>query len=296
MQILLGLIHGGDYIVSHFLMDMIIFYSLILIVGGGQAFAVVPNWAKNIQRLVILNFITTFIWMMLSVHDMTESWDVDSLWMGMTHTSFAHIWCYKLILIAALYFVLRFTAVKKIVYILIPLVIVYPFANVLTSHATAAEDFIFLRASLDWVHSLTAAVWTGGLCALFFWLNKKIESKIKLEPQVSYQVVTRFSHFAMASTALIGVSGLVMAWLNGVSLFKPWTTDYGMLVLAKLGFFCLALGAAAVNQFLHLRTWNPENENEFDLALRREVGIELLLVLIVFTFAGFLTRTALPGG
>ncbi len=100
----------------------------------------------------------------------------------------------------------------------------------------------------------------------------------------------------MTSTVMIAISGLVMAWLNGAPLLRPWDSEYGILVLSKLLFFCLILGAAAVKQFLHLRSFSENNEVIFVRKIRREVGIEILLIFLVFILTGFLTRTPLPGG
>ena len=70
-----------------------------------------------------------------------------------------------------------------------------------------------------------------------------------------------------------------------------------MLMLVRaLRKISLALGAAGINQFLHLRNWRPEKAKEFEIAVKREVALELLLAMFIFMIAGFLTRTQLPGG
>ena len=48
-----------------------------------------------------------------------------------------------------------------------------------------------------------------------------------------------------------------------------------------------------MNQFQHLRKYTAENQTAFLLAIRREVGLEFVLVLIAFGVAGFLTRMQL---
>jgi putative copper export protein len=112
--------------------------------------------------------------------------------------------------------------------------------------------------------------------------------------EAGIHVVRRFSHFALTSTFVIAVTGIVMVYFAGVSLVRPWGAVYGQIALGKVFFFCAALGAAAVNQFLHLRNWNSENDRQTTMRLRREVSIELVLIVIVFGLAGFLTRTSLP--
>lgn len=297
MQNFLGFIHGADYLVNYFLIGAIFFHFLIVPAGGKEAEAIGKNGRKNIVFLLGLGFISSFLWMILSVHDMTESWVFESLWAGMSETSFAHIWCLKLAASLFLFGSVRlFWELKYNHYIILFFAVISPFAYVLTSHAAVQEDYTAIRMVLDWGHSLGVGVWTGGLFSLFQWLTQRIQSVEKIDSKISFQVVARFSHFAMASTFVIAVSGLVMAWLNGVSLQKPWDSDYGILVLFKVLFFTLILVAAAVNQFLHLRSWNEKNETEFVRKIRRDVGFEIVLLFVVFILAGFLTRTALPGG
>lgn len=169
-----------------------------------------------------------------------------------------------------------------------------PIPYVLTSHAAAQKNFVFVRLVLDYLHSVTAGIWTGGLFALGWWLGQKIKSQMELQSDISFKVVTRFSCFAMASTVLIGISGIITAYLNGITLSTLTQSRYGLLLVGKFVFFSCALGAAAVNQFIHLRNWNHEAEPDFSKALRREVTVELFFVIIIFMIAGFLARTSLP--
>ena len=81
----------------------------------------------------------------------------------------------------------------------------------------------------------------------------------------------------------------------GVDPLHPWGTNYGSLVFAKIALFGLALAAAAINQFIHLRRWDPAKEKDFSRGVYREVGLEIPLMVAVFIAAGFLTRTDLPG-
>ena len=296
MDSLLGTFHGIEYLTTHFLIGFIFFHCLILKAGGSAAESIQPNWKKNISVVVAISFFTTFVWMIMSVHDMTEVWDIKMLWMGMAHTTFAHVLCFKLLFLFSIFVTL--TAVpflKSFPYLLVFAATLLPLGNVLVSHAASSEHYSNYLIALDWLHSLCVGIWSGGLVALYVWLDKRIRINQVVNPEVSHSVVKRFSHFAMGSTFLLGLAGFILAKLNGISIFKPWETEYGRLVLLKIFIFCLALLAASINQFLHLRTWNPENELKFAKAIKREVAIEFLLITIVFIVAGYLTRTPLPG-
>lgn len=295
MEALLGSVHGLDYIFNHFLIGSLVFSLMIVQAGGEAAIQINSSQAKFVSKLIIAGFLTSAGWLIFSLHDMAESWDLSDLTTAITQTSFSHIWCIKLLAFIALYFVAHYQdKIKFSRNILILSILLMPLPYVLTGHAAAQEDYTFIRMSLDWLHSITAGVWTGGLFGLYLWLDKKTKYQSAVSNEISYSVVKRFSHFAMASTGLIGLSGVVTAYLNQVSIFNISQSQYGILIIYKILFFSLALGAAAINQFLHLRKWTPQSEPKFSFALRREVGFELIFVLIIFMIAGFLTRTALP--
>lgn len=149
---------------------------------------------------------------------------------------------------------------------------------------------------MDWAHAVAAGIWSGGLFSLWIWLKARVTSSRPFAPKTSHSLVERFSRFAMASTGVIGLSGLLMAYVAGVPLLRPWAAqDYGKLLIGKTLLFSIALLAASINQFLHLRNWRAENEIHFSRSVSREVGLELILVIGIFILAGFLTRSALPG-
>ena len=293
----LGFIHGVDYLINHLLIGAVFFYFLIIPAGGQDALKIGKNGQKQLASLIGISFLSSILWMILSVHDMTESWQLESLWIGMSETSFAHVWCLKLLCLLIFFTVtVYFWNSKKNEFFMLVFALASPFAYVLTSHAASQQDYTFFRMALDWGHTMGVGIWSGGLLSLYYWLGQRIITTEKVDPKMSFKVVTKFSHFAMASTFVILLSGLVMAWLNGVSIVRPWESDYGVLVLTKIIFFFIILGAAAVNQFLHLRNWNENNESGFVRKIRREVGLEIGLIIVVFFLAGFLTRTQLPGG
>jgi putative copper export protein len=100
----------------------------------------------------------------------------------------------------------------------------------------------------------------------------------------------------MASTAAIALTGIVLALRYGVHPSAPWGSDYGKLILVKTTLFALALLAASVNQFSHLRSWHPSREFLFTRGISREIGLELIAVILIFAVAGFLTRLPMPMG
>jgi copper transport protein len=290
-----SLIHGLDYAFTSCLIGSIVFYVLIAPAGGESAKGLLVNFKRKLLWLLLLTFLTSLFWMVLSSVEMADSWRLTEIWQAMTMTSFGHLWCIRIILIAALLPVgpsMLGTRAQSIVLLLI--LAALPLISVLSGHAGAQTSNLGIRVVTDFAHALAVGVWAGGLWMLHSWLSARLNSN-SLDANVSFLVITRFSRFAMASTALIIATGLLTAYLNGVSLLSPWSSDYGRLVLGKIFFFGAAMLAAAMNQFLHLRNWKVENEIKTARAVRREVKIEFALIMIVFLIAGFLTRSSLPG-
>ena len=293
MSAVLGILHGADYLVTHLLLGSFIFYEFVLPDGGVKATEYDIHRSRTFRRLASLALLTSALWMVLSVADMGESWVPSEIWTGMSTTGFGHLWCIRIgVLLAFVITVKRLLTSRVGRGVLLLMVFSLPIFSVSTGHAAAKTDRVLMRESLVLLHSIGVAVWTGGLLQLYGWLGlkPKVESA---SPEASRAVVTRFSHFAMVSTGVIGFTGLGMAYLGGISLFHPFATTYGALVSGKIALFTLALGGAAVNQFVHLRKWEPNRERDFALAIRREVRLEGILILFAFGVAGFLARTSM---
>jgi putative copper export protein len=295
MQVILGLVHGLDDLLTSLLVGSAFFSVVIASAGGTAGIELLRDWPRRLRVLCGLLFVISCVWMLLSLHDMTDSWTTSDMWQAASVTRMGHLWCAKLVVLGFLYFSLHGMSASPLASLLLLVVLfILPFFSVLSGHAASQNNLTALRIFIDWVHSAAIAIWIGGLLTLYIWLGNRKAAEF-VRPNVSMSVVRRFSHFAMASTALIGLTGFAMAYLSGVPLFRPCASVYGTLIIAKLAFFSLALCAAAVNQFAHMRHLRPENEMQCCKSVRREVMIEMIFVCIIFSLAGFLARTALPG-
>lgn len=285
MTSLLGLIHGLDLFLVSVLIGALVFQVGVI----GQAFGAVVEKPSEIKRrfvfLGVLTFVSSLAWMIFSAFEMAESWGASDLWTVMSETVFGHLWCIRLIVIAVFVFSACFGSIRLCFLLALSL----PLFSSLTGHAGATQSARWVWVGVDYLHALGAGVWSGGLISLSVWLSKRIKQG-RFEENLAHPVVERFSHFAMVSTGAIALSGGLLSYVYGVPLTHPWSTTFGKVLLGKVGVFSLALAAAAVNQFIHLRKWHPEAEEKFSRALRREVRFEFLAVSLVFGLAGFLTR------
>lgn len=292
--IILEITYGLDFTFTLLLVGIVIFHKFILPVGGKDALQLVPNWTKKARILVGFTFLSTLARLLLTSADMTESWAPTEIWQAISQTSFGHIWSSRVGLILVLFISFRKLLSSRLgSAIAIIAVLSLPLFSSFSGHAVAQENTLLLRVGLDWLHSLAVGIWSGGLLSLFVWLSARLNVS-SISPITSFTVVKRFSHFAMSSTGVIFITGLALAYLSGIQLFHPWSTDYGKLVLGKVFLFSSALAAASINQFIHLRKWDSKQELQFSIGVRREVRLEFIIVLMIFILAGFLTRTALP--
>ena len=286
---LLSLIHGLDYLFLCLLVGDLVFTTWILPAGDSTArLTIRAPQNRKLKVYFSLLFTTSLLWLVCMSGEMTESWEIGSLVLTLLHTQFGHLWLLRILVLIAISAAYKINSLQTALTLALSL----PIFSSLTGHAgTQASNRIF-SVTLDFAHFLSVAIWSGGLLSLWFWLRKSLGQT--LSRATPYKVVKRFSHFAMASTAVIAATGLIMAFRYGVIFTSPWATNYGLLLLIKTGLFSLSLLAASVNQFVHLYKWDPTRRQDFVKGVFRGVTLELFLVTSVLMVAGFLTRSPTP--
>jgi len=116
----------------------------------------------------------------------------------------------------------------------------------LSSHAAAVPTATWLTVLADWLHQLAASAWVGGLFA-FVLLTHAAQRTLAGERRAPLfaSLVPRFSTLAMASVAILTVTGLLQAWIQ-VKQPEALLTLYGWALIIKVALIVpmLALGAA----------------------------------------------------
>ncbi|MFJ6480693.1 MULTISPECIES: copper resistance CopC/CopD family protein [unclassified Streptomyces] len=111
----------------------------------------------------------------------------------------------------------------------------------LSEHAsTGIQPGIAMPA--DILHLMAVATWLGGLAALFVALHKV--------PEIERAAVRRFSRVAFVSVLVLAVTGVYQSWRQLGSWSALTGTEYGQLLLLKIGLVAVLLGIAYVS-----RTW-----------------------------------------
>jgi putative copper resistance protein D len=160
-----------------------------------------------------------------------------------------------------------------------------------TGHAGSTPgDVGNLHLIADVLHLAAAAVWIGGLASLIL-----LFAAVRQAPAWALRAsdaTRRFSALAIISVAMLALSGLVNAWILVGSLRALLVTDYGHLLMLKLGFFAIMLAFAATNRFyltprLALPSGKRSQSETLD-QLKRNSAIETVLGLVILTIVGVL--------
>ncbi|MFB7262958.1 copper resistance CopC/CopD family protein [Streptomyces nojiriensis] len=109
----------------------------------------------------------------------------------------------------------------------------------LSEHAsTGIQPGIAMPA--DILHLMAVATWLGGLAALLVALHKV--------PGIERAAVRRFSRVAFVSVLVLAVTGVYQSWRQLGSWSALTGTDYGQLLLLKIGLVAVLLGIAYVSR------------------------------------------------
>lgn len=151
-------------------------------------------------------------------------------------------------------------------------------------HAGARPGAIaWLQIVADMVHLLAAGFWLGGLSALALLLAKSRGGGIV--PAPSAAVVSRFSMFGIGAVGLLLLTGAINTWLLTDSVFNLPSSDYGRLLLIKIGLFVAMVAFACVNRWY----WSPRLPAPGAVAaIRRNAWLELGFGLAVICIVGAL--------
>jgi copper transport protein len=160
----------------------------------------------------------------------------------------------------------------------------------LTGHTSDAGTALVEIADL--VHLLGMALWIGGLVVLLFGVLPR------RRPDELAQVIPRYSRLAMVSVAAVVAAGVVLAWHSLGSVDALLRTDYGRILLVKIGVLAVVLAAAQAS-----KSW-VGRRLDFAVVLRGDVRTvrpfiysvtaETVLVVFVLVAASVLV-TASPG-
>ena len=142
---------------------------------------------------------------------------LDVLVRYLTMTQSGKIWllreAYGAALALILFWFARKTAsvksIRWVFFLALPLVASRSF----TSHAVAVKEDTMVAVAADATHLIATGLWGGGLLALFWILYRGVK-KSALPLSWAAETVRRFSRLALASVAVLVLTGLYQSWIQ----------------------------------------------------------------------------------
>jgi putative copper export protein len=141
----------------------------------------------------------------------------------------------------------------------------------------------FVHAAVNLVHVTSASLWVGGVIAMTLaaWMRRRRHVDTDLAA-----MVIRFSTIAAVSLAVLSVAGAVMAWLVLDAPGELFSTDWGQVMLVKIGAVALAAGLGGYNHFA-LRPALEAQPDDPDVAAHLRVSLlvesAVMVAVIVIT-------------
>ena len=163
------------------------------------------------------------------------------------------------------------------------------FSPAIAGHAASAPTFRVVAVLADALHILGASGWLGSLTLV---LAAGLPAAMALPdgergPMVA-ALVNAFSPVALASAALVTITGLFAAWLHVGSVSNLWATRYGITLLVKLG----VLGVVALTGFYNWRFVQPTlGTDATTVHLRRSARVEVTVAILVLLATAVLVAT-----
>ena len=151
----------------------------------------------------------------------------------------------------------------------------------MVGHSAGIQPMFAIPAKI--VHLIAASVWLGGLLWLA-WTFRRDSTAFRIEAR-------RVSFIALLAMLAVATSGVVQALLF---INWPWDlfdTNYGRLVLAKIGGLIILVLLGGYNRF-RLVPYLDDSRNGRKLS--RSVTQELVVMALIILISGFLANVPVP--
>ncbi len=153
----------------------------------------------------------------------------------------------------------------------------------LSGHQATEGNAAWLAQGADWLHLVAASVWAGGLMALAFLVWP-------LAPTLRRDAFLGFARLAVLLVGALVLAGAYLALARLPEASDLWQTQYGRLLVVKLGVVAVALTWGAAHHFLV----RPRLEAGQEPNVRHSLVGEAAVALTVLLAAAILTNAAPP--
>jgi uncharacterized membrane protein len=149
------------------------------------------------------------------------------------------------------------------------------------SHA-ASQAFAPAEITLQWLHVTAVGLWLGGLLAMVAQL-RGVEAPAKGE------LARRFALLAGFGLGIVAFTGVLRAIVDIGTIDALVTTEFGLLILLKIGLLVPIAALGALNHFRNV----PRAAHDLR-PLRRAGSVELTVGAVVLLVASILVNVAPP--
>lgn len=154
----------------------------------------------------------------------------------------------------------------------------------LAGHA-AASPVPAVTVVVDSVHIGAMAVWLGGLAMLGLFLLRP--GKSQATDRELGAILPIWSRWATLAVSALLLAGVIQALIEISSIGALFSTNYGRLILVKVGLVVVIMGFA----YLARRSVHAGEHTGGAKRVRRSVVVELTIAAVVLGFSAVLTQT-----
>ena len=168
-------------------------------------------------------------------------------------------------------------------------VLVLAFTPGLSGHAVAAPQAFPLGVVADGLHILGAGGWLGSLTMVLFAGMPVVLALPDDERGARLaDLFNAFSPTALMCAGMLATTGVFAAWLHVGSVPGLWRTDYGRILLLKVGVLSVVAATGAYNW---LRVKPALQQVHGASRIRRSATVELVVAVVVLLITAVLVAT-----
>lgn len=162
----------------------------------------------------------------------------------------------------------------------------------MSGHASDGSSFQLLEQTTDVLHIVAAGAWIGTLASLTFaGIPAALRANEEARGSVAAALVRAFSPLALTSAGVLALTGSYAAWMRLGGLAPLFSSDYGRVLLIKLGVIAAVMMFGAINWRYHGPRLGSEGAAR---TINRTALVELSLGLLVIIVTAGLVAMATP--
>ncbi|WP_411348761.1 copper resistance CopC/CopD family protein [Paenibacillus sp. WLX2291] len=170
-------------------------------------------------------------------------------------------------------------------------------AKAFDGHAFA-EQYAVLAVAADYIHLLSALIWSGALLALALFLPRIVNGIEGEQRRMLYWgIIRRFSWWAIASVAALLVTGMYGSLLYLPTWSALFNTGYGLTLLSKMLLFLVMVAFGGMN---YVKGRKQEGEIGKDMVWEVLTGFVILVLAAILVhlspYAAPLGNSGTPRG